>query len=338
MKLQSAGSYLTMGRAHETGNAKASRSTAPEGGHVPVMLAEAVEVLQPQPGAVIVDGTFGGGGHARAILERSSPGGRLIAFDRDGEARVRAAQLDAEYLGRLTFVHASYATLGAQLDERGIAAVDGILLDLGLSSLQLAKAERGFAFSADGPLDMRFDRTSGETAAQLIARLDADELARVLWTYGEERHGRRIANAIVNARESQPLQTTAQLRALVERVTGGRRGAAAHPATRTFQALRIAVNDELGELERGLAAGVQALGPGGRFVVIAFHSLEDRIVKQWFAREARGCVCPPELPACVCGHEPSVKLIGRTVRASPSEVAANPRARSAIMRVAERLP
>jgi 16S rRNA (cytosine1402-N4)-methyltransferase len=338
MTLSTTGSYPTMGRARDSRNASGSEVAAPSAEHVPVLLQEAVQALNLQPGSVVVDGTFGGGGHARAILERIAPCGRLLAFDRDAGAWQRAHLLEAEFPGMLTFVHASYATLGSQLSALDVSDVDGVLLDLGLSSLQLAEAERGFAFSVDGPLDMRFDRSSGETAAQLLARLEANELAQVLWTYGEERQGRRIANAIVRARAQQPIETTAQLRALVEPVVGGRRGAQTHPATRTFQALRIAVNDELGELERGMAAGVQALRPGGRFVVVAFHSLEDRIVKRFFAQGARGCICPPELPICVCGHSPTVTLFGGTVRPTPSEIAANPRARSAIMRVAERLP
>lgn len=308
------------------------------GNHLPVLLNEAIEALRPSPGAHIVDGTFGGGGHAAEILERIAPNGVLYAFDRDRAVAPRADQLSAAYPGLLTFVHASYADMRAQLSARGVPTVEGILFDLGLSTLQLAEPERGFAFSVDGPLDMRFDRTSGETAAELLARLDADGIMRVLWTYGEERQGRRIANGIVRARGVQPIATTGQLATLVERTLGGRRGARIHPATRTFQALRIAVNDELGELERGLAAGVELLRPGARFVVISFHSLEDRIVKTTFAQEARGCICPPELPICVCGRVPRITLVGRPIRPTPSEIAANPRARSAIMRVVERLP
>ena len=215
--------------------------------------------------------------------------------------------------------------------------VDGILLDLGFSSLQMDDPARGFSFQLDGPLDMRFDRDGSRSASSLVNEAEESDLADIFYQYGEERQSRRIARAIVRVRQNTPIETTHQLANIVEKSLGGRRGARVHPATRVFQALRIAVNTELDELALGLRAGVELLGPGGRFVVISFHSLEDRIVKRFFAAEARGCVCPPQVPICVCGREPRLRLIGRAVKPSPSEVAANPRSRSAVLRVAERL-
>jgi 16S rRNA (cytosine1402-N4)-methyltransferase len=339
MSMQLVGNRITVSRRVPNDQmSEHARATTAFSGHVPVLLEEAVAALNLAPGAVIVDGTFGGGGHARVILDHIKPGGRLIAFDRDAEAAQRAELLAREFPDAMTFVHASFATMRDTLNTLGIESVAGILLDLGLSSLQLADAERGFAFSADGPLDMRFDQTRGESAAQLIGRATEQELTELLWRYSDERNARRIARAIMRARAAAPITMTGQLAEIVSRAIGGRRGAPTHPATQTFQALRIAVNDELGELERGLQAVLESLAPSGRLVVIAFHSLEDRLVKQFLALEARGCVCPPELPVCVCGRLPRVRLVGRAVRATPSEIAANPRARSAIMRVAERLP
>lgn len=306
--------------------------------HVPVLAEEALDALHVQPDGVYVDGTFGGGGHAALILEKLGPDGLLIAFDRDVAVEPRAKELAAEYRARLEFVHASYATVEDALDDSGIAGVDGILLDLGLSSLQLADSERGFSFTQPGPLDMRFDTTRGSPASYLVNTLEQGDLADLIYQYGEERRSRPIARAIVRERERAPIETTERLAAIVERALGGRRGSRTHPATRTFQALRIATNDELGELERGLRAGLAALLPGGRFVVIAFHSLEDRIVKRFFADEARGCDCPPEALICTCGREPTIRLVGKAIKPSASEVQRNPRARSAIMRVVERLP
>ena len=338
MIMQLVGNRITVSRGVPNDQRSERIGIGGSDGHVPVLLAEAVDALGLAPGTTVADGTFGGGGHARAILEQIQPGGRLIAFDRDGAAAQRAAAVATAFPEMLTFVHASYTALRETLDVLSIASVDGVLLDLGLSSFQLADSERGFAFSADGPLDMRFDQSAGEPASELIARIGEQELTELLWRYGDERNARRIARAVTRARSTAPIETTGQLAKIVSQTAGGRRGAPTHPATRTFQALRIAVNDELGELERGLFAAVESLAPGGRLVVIAFHSLEDRLVKQFLAQEVRGCVCPPELPVCVCGRQPRVKLIGRAERATPSEVARNPRARSATMRVAERLP
>jgi 16S rRNA (cytosine1402-N4)-methyltransferase len=236
------------------------------------------------------------------------------------------------------YVAASFAEMDRRVPELGFEQIDGVLLDLGISSLQLDDPERGFSFQREGPLDMRLDPTSGRSAADLIAYMDQRELADILFRYGEERQSRRIAAAIVRQRQEQPIRTTTELATLVERTIGRPPGSRIHPATRTFQALRIAVNDELGELERGLEAALRLLAPGGRLVVISFHSLEDRIVKHFIAREVKGCVCPPEQPVCTCGRVPTLKSIGRPVRPAEDEVERNPRARSAIMRVAERLP
>jgi 16S rRNA (cytosine1402-N4)-methyltransferase len=262
----------------------------------------------------------------------------LLCIDRDPDARAAFVAVAAELPRQLVFEQGSYSEMARMAAARGFERVDGIVLDLGFSSLQMDNVERGFSFQRDGALDMRYDRTHGQSAREFVAVASEAELTRVLFAYGEERDARRIARAIVREREGAPLETTSQLATLVERAVGGRRGRPIHPATRTFQALRIAVNDELGEVERGIQAGLQLLAPGGRFVVISFHSLEDRIVKRAFADAAQGCVCPRDVPVCVCGRTPTVQLIGRAVRPSDAEVARNPRARSAIMRVAERLP
>lgn len=307
-------------------------------GHLPVMLDEVLSGLNLEPGKVVVDGTFGGGGHARHIARQIMPDGKLLAIDRDAEAGSRFDELAQETGVDGTFFQGSYAGMAGYAAQIGLEGVDAILLDLGLSSLQLADAERGFSFQAEGPLDMRFDRSRGMPASDMVNSMEPEDLARILFEYGEERDSRRIARAIVRSREEQPIETTAQLAQVVEKAVGGRRGARLHPATRVFQALRIAVNSELDELEHGLRAGVDLLGPGGRFVVISFHSLEDRIVKRFFAAEAKGCVCPPELPVCVCGKTPTIRRVGRAVKPSATEVSVNPRSRSAITRIVERLP
>ncbi|MCC6756285.1 MAG: 16S rRNA (cytosine(1402)-N(4))-methyltransferase RsmH, partial [Solirubrobacterales bacterium] len=285
--------------------------------------------------------TFGGGGHARAILAASAPDGRLLAIDADPAAAARADSLRAEpgVGDRLTFVSGTFADLADLARAAGFAPFDGVLLDLGLSSFQLDQPDRGFAFRFDGPLDMRFDPTRGESAADLVNRLEPGDLADLIWRFGEEPKSRQIARAVVREREREPIATTTRLAAVVEAAVGGRRGRETHPATRTFQALRIAVNDELAALEQGLAGSLDVLAPGGRLAVISFHSLEDRIVKRFIAHESAACVCPPGLPVCACGHRPRLrKLTGRAVRADAAETAANPRARSAILRAAERLP
>lgn len=303
-----------------------------EYGHLPVLLREVLAHLDPQPGDLFIDGTLGAGGHASAILDLIAPNGRLLAFDRDPEAlRFATRRLDS-CGNRLTPVVASYADMGTIAPEHGFAAVDGILLDLGLSSRQLEDANRGFSFLKEGPLDMRFDPRQGETAADLINNLTAEELADIFRRYGEETHSRRIARLII---ANRPLQTTTELADLIENEIGRRGRPGRHPATQVFQALRIAVNGELNEVERGLTAATKLLKPGGRLAVISFHSLEDRLVKNFFRDAARACVCPPEQPVCTCGARPELKLVTRkAVQATESEIAANPRSRSARLRVA----
>jgi 16S rRNA (cytosine1402-N4)-methyltransferase len=307
--------------------------------HRPVLLAETLAALQPRPGGRYLDGTFGGGGHTLAILEASAPDGIVLALDADAEAIERGHRLQAELgLGdRLRLVHANFARLAEVARREGVTPLDGILLDLGLSSFQLATAERGFAFRLEGPLDMRFDQSVGRPASDLVNALSAEDLAQLIWRYGEEPRARRIAQAIVHERAQAPIETTTRLAQIVSAAVGGRRGGDTHPATRTFQALRIAINAELEALERALAGAVEVLGRGGRLAVISFHSLEDRIVKRFIARESTRCVCPPEQPVCTCDHRPRLRPIGRAIRPSPEEVAANPRSRSAILRVAERV-
>jgi 16S rRNA (cytosine1402-N4)-methyltransferase len=306
-----------------------------------VLLAETVSALQPRPSGRYLDGTFGGGGHTRALLESSAPDGVVLALDADPAAidRAFALQQNPGIARRLIPVHANFADLAVVARERGLAPLDGILLDLGLSSFQLDQPERGFAFRHEGPLDMRFDPEQGVPASDLVNTLPERELADLIWRYGEEPGSRRIARAVVRERERAPIETTTRLAEIVAGALGGRRGRDIHPATRTFQALRIATNEELAALEAALAGGLDVLAPGGRLAVIAFHSLEDRIVKRFVERESAGCICPPEVPICVCGHRPRLrKLTRRAVRPDAAEMDANPRARSAVLRVAERLP
>jgi 16S rRNA (cytosine1402-N4)-methyltransferase len=282
------------------------------------MAAEVLDFLQPSPGGIYLDGTVGGGGHARLILEATVPDGRLIGLDRDPEALKKAGEALSFFGSRL----------------------EGMLLDLGVSSYQLEVAGRGFSFREDGPLDMRMDPTSGITAAEVVNICDAEELTRIFKEYGEERWAGRIARRIVKVRQEHPLTTTRRLADLVrETVPDGRAPSKIHPATRVFQALRIHVNQELEHVSLGVARGIDLLKPGGRFVVISFHSLEDRIVKRTFQQEAKGCICSPRFPVCVCGHVPRVQLLTRKgIRPTEQEVAANPRARSAVLRAARRLP
>jgi 16S rRNA (cytosine1402-N4)-methyltransferase len=307
--------------------------------HTPVLLDAVVEALQLAPGARCIDGTLGGGGHAAALLQAIQPGGRLLGIDADpaalraAEARFAALPAGAAPPGSYTLVHDNFVQLGAIARTYNFAAVDGILLDLGVSSYQLDTPERGFSFGSAGPLDMRLDPTQGPTAADLLAELGERELADVIYRYGEERKSRRIARFIVEARQRQPLSTTAHLAALVLRALGGppRRGGI-HPATRTFQALRIAVNRELAHLEAALPQAVELLRPGGRLAVISFHSLEDRIVKTFFRAESGyGGSEAPDQPV-------RLRIITRKpIVASDDEQQANPRSRSARLRVAERI-
>lgn len=301
--------------------------------HIPVLLEETLEALAVQPGGRYIDGTVGGGGHAAAILERSSPGGQLLGIDADPEAvKVARARL-AAYHGSVLLVNENLVNLKAIGIKYDFMPVHGILFDLGLSSLQL-DSRRGFSFQTDAPLDMRLNPHQEITAADIINTKSLAELERLLRAYGEEVYARRIARHIVQER---PIKTTLELARVVERAVGGRKGKL-HPATKTFQALRLAVNRELEHLEAALNQAIELLGFEGRLVVISYHSLEDRIVKQFMRQESTDCICPPETPTCVCGHTARLKLITRKViTPSPAEVKLNPRCRSARLRVAERI-
>ncbi len=295
--------------------------------------------LSPLPGQRQIDATLGGGGHAVRILEANSPDGRLLGLDADQAAIARCQVRLAVFGERATLRQANFEELDEVAPAAGFGAVDGILFDLGLSSFQLADDERGFSFRSGGPLDLRFDVSRGRPATDLLRDLDERDLARILRTYGEEPFAGRIARAIVAQRRQAPIETADQLAVLVERAVPAPRGRRrTHPATRTFQALRIAVNRELEVLPRALTAAVDLLRPGGRLAVLAYHSLEDRIVKRFLAAERRGCICPPEVPVCVCGRSPRLRSIGPTPGfPSDDEIAANPRARSARLRAAQRL-
>ncbi|OLU34033.1 16S rRNA (cytosine(1402)-N(4))-methyltransferase [Pseudomonas sp. PA27(2017)] len=306
--------------------------------HITVLLEEAVAALSPRADGCYVDGTFGRGGHSRLILERIGPGGRLLGFDKDPLAIATGNTLAAED-GRFVVVQRSFAELGDELAVRGLAGgVSGILLDLGVSSPQLDDAERGFSFLNDGPLDMRMDPSRGVSAAQFIATADEDEIARVFKEYGEERFAKRMARAVVARRQELAFERTADL-AQVLTVANPAWEKGKNPATRAFQGLRIHVNNELGDLERGLDAALENLEVGGRLVVISFHSLEDRIVKQFMRKHAKGEMdkLPRDLPIIPKAFEPRLKLIGKPQFASEAELKANPRSRSAVMRVAEKL-
>ncbi len=303
------------------------------GDHVPVLFREVMDAVLPQPGGSYVDATLGAGGHAAGILTASAPDGRLLGIDADPEAVAYARQALKIFEDRAVLQVANYRHLGALAPALGFEEVDGVLMDLGLSSRQLSDAARGFSFSQDGPLDMRIDRDQGQPAADLVNGLPESELADLFWRYGEERNSRRIARAVVEAR---PITTTGELASVVSRTVGRREKI--HPATRVFQALRIAVNDELEALTQALPQARDLLRPGGRMAVIAFHSLEDRLVKRFYQNEARDCLCPPEAAICVCEHRASLRVITRKpVRPTDEEVATNPRSRSARLRVAERL-
>lgn len=302
--------------------------------HTPVLLEETVQALAVQPGGRYIDCTVGGGGHAAAILDRSSPGGQLLGIDADPEAiKVARTRLEA-HSGSSLFVNENFLNLQASCIRYDFFPVHGILFDLGLSSLQLGSPARGFSFQHEGPLDMRLSPAQELTAAEIVNTYSENELAWLIGTYGEEGYSRQIARRIVQKR---PLRTTLELARVVEQATGGRRGKI-HPATRTFQALRITVNQELEHLEAALEQATSLLGFQGRLVVISYHSLEDRIVKRFMLKEARDCICPPGTPSCVCGHTASLRLLTRKViRPSPAEVGLNPRSRSARLRAAERL-
>ena len=303
--------------------------------HQTVLLREAVEALEIKPSGTYVDGTFGRGGHSRAILERLGPQGRLLALDRDPQAVAVAREINDQ---RLTMLHHSFGELAAAVQQAGIDAVDGVLLDIGVSSPQLDEGGRGFSFRFDAPLDMRMDTTQGETAAEWLARAEIRDITEVIRNYGEERFAFQIAKKIVATRGERPIATTGELAALV-RETVWTREPGQDPATRTFQALRIHINQELEQLALVLPQAMAILKDGGRLVVISFHSLEDRIVKRFMRDEAVPDTLPKNLPLRAADlPQPRLRLLGKPVRASVAEVSANPRARSAVMRVAEKLP
>ena len=305
--------------------------------HVPVLADEVRELLAVRPGQTIVDATFGAGGHARLLAADLQGKGRFIAVDRDATVKpyFENFQREAGIQGR--FLRGDFGIVLAQLADNDVEA-DAVLLDLGVSSMQIDRPERGFSYAVDAPLDMRMDATEALTARDVVNEWDERELASIFRRYGEERFARQIAQAIVRRRAERPFERTADLVETIKAaIPAPRRFGDGHPAKRVFQALRIAVNDELEALERALPAAVGMLRPGGRIAVISFHSLEDRIVKRFFAAQARGCVCPPDFPVCVCGREPSLRLVTRkAVRPSPQEIAGNPRSASARLRVAQK--
>jgi 16S rRNA (cytosine1402-N4)-methyltransferase len=305
--------------------------------HVPVMLEEVLRFLQPRPGGYYIDGTVGGGGHTAAILERSAPDGRVLGIDTDAQALARVRERLTEYVenGRLVLMHGNFAELGRLAHEAGFASVQGVLLDLGFSSDQMEDPQRGFSFSVDGPLDMRLDSSLEVSAADLVNTASERELADIFWRYGEEARSRRLARRIVQERAKRAITRTTQLAALVAAGVPYKPGAI-HPATKVFQALRIAVNGELERLETTLPQVVDVLQRGGRMVIISFHSLEDRIVKEFMRREATDCLCPPRVPVCICGHKARVRLMTpKPLIPTVQEIERNPRARSAKLRAAE---
>ena len=308
--------------------------------HIPVLLEPTMESLALKSDGIYVDGTLGGGGHSENILQRTAPNGRLIGIDQDDEALAAAGARLEKYGSRFIKVKSNFCQMKDVLADLGIGQVDGILLDIGVSSHQLDDGSRGFSYMVDAPLDMRMDQNSGSmTAADLLAELSEEEIADIIYKYGEERYSRRIARQIVNARAKEPIKTTFQLVDLIRRAMPHTKNKEKqHPAKRTFQALRIAVNDELGVLQAALDDALDLLKPGGRLSVITFHSLEDRIVKEQFKTWAKGCTCPPDFPICVCGKKPTVKIITRKpIVADDEELEVNPRSRSAKLRCVEKL-
>ncbi|HUR16934.1 MAG TPA: 16S rRNA (cytosine(1402)-N(4))-methyltransferase RsmH [Candidatus Limnocylindrales bacterium] len=321
---------------------KGPQSTAVESeeGHVPVMVEEVLKSLAPAPGSFQIDATVGGGGHSLRILEANSPDGRLLGLDADGAAIARTSNRLERFGDRVTLTQTNFEHLADAAAAANFVPADGVLLDLGLSSYQLADDERAFSFRAQGPLDMRFDTSRGVPASDLVNTYDEQQLTELFRKYGEEPHARRIARAIVHRRDQGPITTGTQLAEVVAAAAPapprGRRRV--HPATRVFQALRIAVNRELETLPSALEAAVNVLGEGGRLAVLSYHSLEDRIVKRFIATERRGCICPPEAPVCICGRQPRLAPVGpQPRRPTDAEIATNPRARSALLRAARKL-
>lgn len=306
--------------------------------HIPVLAAEAIALLDPQPGETVVDCTFGAGGHSRLLADRIGPTGLLIAIDRDPDAERHYEEFAAEASCRTRFVRAPFAEGLETLVEEGVLA-DGVLMDLGISSMQVDTRERGFAYAYDAPLDMRMDTTQELDAREIVNTWDQRRLAQMLRTLGEERHAGRIAAGIVRAREDHPIETTTELvDVITAAVPAPARFAGGHPAKRSFQAIRIAVNGELDQIDDALPRAWELLRVGGRFAGISFHSLEDRRVKRFLADRAQGCICPPELPVCVCDREPAAALLSRrSIQPSAGEIADNPRARSARLRGARKL-
>lgn len=306
--------------------------------HLSVLPDEVIRFLEPADGKTYLDGTVGGGGHSALILEKA-PQAVLIGIDRDQAALTAAGARLAEYGNHIRLLHGDFADVAGHLGSLGIAAIDGFILDLGVSSHQLDTRERGFSFQQDAPLDMRMDTSNGKTAADLLKELPERELERIIAEYGEERWAKRIASFIVKERTESPITTTFRLVDIIKgAVPKAKWDERIHPATRTFQALRIAVNSELDSLEQGMRAALELLKPGGRGVIISFHSLEDRIVKHVFREYAEGCTCPRQMPVCVCGKQPRVKILtGRPVTATQEETDTNPRARSAKLRAVVKL-
>ncbi len=309
-----------------------------ESAHRPVLLKECIEGLNIRPDGIYVDGTLGWAGHSREIAARLTTG-RLIGIDRDQEALRGASEQLKEYGEKVILVHDTFGNLPSILERHSVREADGMLFDLGVSSPQLDEGDRGFSYLRDAPLDMRMDQSSPLTAELVVNEWSREELSRILWEYGEERYAGRISESIVREREKAPIRTTGQLAEVIRKAMPGKAlQEKQHPARRSFQAIRIAVNDELGEVKRMLDGVLPRLRPGGRVAVISFHSLEDRLVKTAFAEWARGCTCPPDFPVCVCGKTPQVRLIGkRPILPDEEEVRENPRARSAKLRIAEKL-
>ena len=306
--------------------------------HESVLAKEILQYLHPREDGLIVDGTLGNGGHTELILKNTAPGLRVLGIDRDEQAIERAGKRLAPFRNRVTLIHGNFSDIKNILKKANVMNVDGLLLDLGVSSPQLDSPERGFSFMRNGPLDMRMDSTQKTTAADLLVKLSDEELVLVIKEYGEERFAKRIVRAIRKAQEQNPITTTLQLSNIVSGVTHTPRPAKIHPATRTFQALRIAVNNELEHIKSALSDSLEVLSASARIMVISFHSLEDRIVKNFFKDEEKGCICPPRLPVCACGHKTRLKIITRRpVTPASEEVKRNPRASSSKLRVAERV-
>ena len=307
--------------------------------HKSVLAQECMEGLHIRPQGIYMDATTGGGGHSLGIVQRLGEGGRLICIDRDDDALQAAGKRLESYREKITFVKSNFSDIAAVAKDLGISQVDGILFDLGVSSYQLDAMERGFSYMNDAPLDMRMDRSQSFTAGDVVNGYSQEELKRILWDYGEERYSGRIAAAICRRREEKPIQSTVELAEIIRSAMPPQAlREKQHPAKRSFQAIRIEVNGELRAVEQAVQDSVDLLAPGGRLAVITFHSLEDRIVKNIFAQQAKGCICPPEFPVCVCGRKPRLKLVHRgVITAGEEELRENPRARSAKLRVAEKI-